>query len=83
MNVSGSWEDVETKPSPDNQVLISVPRDYSRKPQIGEILLDYVPEFKPARCIALFSREMIAVWTSWGNEPLHFQDSKYFVNTIK
>ncbi|KAL0391999.1 UNVERIFIED_CONTAM: Methyltransferase-like protein 2 [Sesamum radiatum] len=68
---------------PDNQVFISVPGDYSRKPPIGEILLDYVPGFKPARCIELFSREMIAGWTSWGNEPLHFQDSKYFLNTIK
>ncbi|XP_011074499.1 methyltransferase-like protein 2 isoform X2 [Sesamum indicum] len=64
---------------PDNQVFISVPGDYSRKPPIGEILLDYVPGFKHARCIELFSREMIAGWTSWGNEPLHFQDSKYFL----
>ncbi|KAK4387579.1 Methyltransferase-like protein 2 [Sesamum angolense] len=63
---------------PDNQVFISVPGDYSRKPPIGEILLDYVPGFKPARCIELFSREMIAGWTSWGNEPLHFQDSNKF-----
>ncbi|KAK4434492.1 Methyltransferase-like protein 2 [Sesamum alatum] len=66
---------------PDNQVFISVPGDYSRKPPIGEFLLDYVPGFKPARCIELFSREMIAGWTSWGNEPLHFQDSKYFLST--
>ncbi|KAL0366133.1 UNVERIFIED_CONTAM: Methyltransferase-like protein 2 [Sesamum radiatum] len=45
---------------PDNQVFISVPGDYSRKPPIGDILLEYVPGFKPARCIELFSREMIA-----------------------
>ncbi|CAI9753435.1 unnamed protein product [Fraxinus pennsylvanica] len=64
---------------PDDQVFISVPGDYSRKPPIGELLLDYVPGFRPARCIELFSREMIAGWTSWGNEPLHFQDSRYFL----
>ncbi|KAL6504396.1 hypothetical protein OROGR_026319 [Orobanche gracilis] len=66
---------------PDNQVFISVPGDYSRKPPIGELLLDYVPGLNPARCIELFSREMIAGWTSWGNEPLHFQDSRYFRQT--
>ncbi|XP_052190704.1 methyltransferase-like protein 2 isoform X2 [Diospyros lotus] len=67
------------KSIPDNQVFISIPGDYSRKPPIGELLLDYVPGFSPARCIELFAREMIAGWTSWGNEPLHFQESRYFV----
>ncbi|XP_057785828.1 methyltransferase-like protein 2 isoform X4 [Salvia miltiorrhiza] len=65
----------------DNQVFISVPGDYSRKPPIGELLLDYVPGPKPARCIELFAREMIEGWTSWGNDPLHFQDSRYFLPT--
>ncbi|GER42646.1 methyltransferase MT-A70 family protein, partial [Striga asiatica] len=64
---------------PDNQIFISVPGDYSRKPPIGEFLLEHVLGFKPARCIELFSREMMPGWTSWGNEPLHFQDSKYFL----
>ncbi|KAJ8538003.1 hypothetical protein K7X08_014543 [Anisodus acutangulus] len=30
-------------PIPDNRVFISVPGDYSRKPPIGELLLDYMP----------------------------------------
>ncbi|KAL3629545.1 hypothetical protein CASFOL_026767 [Castilleja foliolosa] len=64
---------------PDNQVVISVPGDYSRKPPIGEVLMEYVPGRKPARCIELFSREMISGWTSWGNEPLRFQDARYFL----
>ncbi|KAL7081579.1 hypothetical protein ACP275_14G048800 [Erythranthe tilingii] len=66
---------------PDNQVFVSVPGDYSRKPPIGELLLEYAPGLKPARCIELFSREMMAGWTSWGNEPLHFQDSRYFLES--
>ncbi|XP_073025627.1 methyltransferase-like protein 2 isoform X2 [Primulina eburnea] len=65
---------------PNNQVFISIPGDYSRKPPIGELLVDYVPGCKPARCIELFSREMLSGWTSWGNEPLRFQDSKFFVS---
>ncbi|GLU04396.1 hypothetical protein SLE2022_215460 [Rubroshorea leprosula] len=63
----------------DNQVIISIPGDYSRKPPIGELLLDFVPGLKPARCVELFAREMIAGWVSWGNEPLHFQDTRYFL----
>ncbi|XP_057975520.1 methyltransferase-like protein 2 [Malania oleifera] len=62
----------------DDQVIISIPGDYSRKPPVGELLLEYVPGLKPARCIELFAREMMAGWTSWGNEPLHFQESIYF-----
>ncbi|WOG90667.1 hypothetical protein DCAR_0309911 [Daucus carota subsp. sativus] len=65
------------KPIPDNQVFISIPGDYSRKPPIGELLKEYAPGFEP-RCAELFSREMLAGWSSWGNEPLHFQASSYF-----
>ncbi|KAL1207809.1 Methyltransferase-like protein 2 [Cardamine amara subsp. amara] len=62
-----------------NQTIISIPGDFSRKPQIGEILMKHVPGSQPARCLELFAREMAAEWTSWGNEPLHFQDSRYFL----
>ncbi|XP_064959187.1 methyltransferase-like protein 2 isoform X3 [Musa acuminata AAA Group] len=62
-----------------NQVIVSIPGDYSRKPPLGQLLKDHIPGPKPAKCIELFARELGAGWTSWGNEPLHFQDSKYFV----
>ncbi|KAK6239259.1 hypothetical protein QUC31_004728 [Theobroma cacao] len=62
----------------DKQIVISIPGGYSRKPPIGELLLGHVPGVKPARCIELFAREMVGGWASWGNEPLHFQDSRYF-----
>lgn len=63
-----------------DQIIISVPGDYSRKPPIQDLLLEYAPGLKPARCIELFARELAAGWTSWGNETLHFQHSKYFLN---
>ncbi|XP_006416515.2 methyltransferase-like protein 2 isoform X2 [Eutrema salsugineum] len=62
-----------------NKIIISIPGDFSRKPPIGEILMKHVPGPQPARCIELFAREMAAGWTSWGNEPLHFQDSRFFL----
>ncbi|KAI3960734.1 hypothetical protein MKW92_040232 [Papaver armeniacum] len=64
----------------ENQVIISVPGEYSRKPPVGKLLMDYLPGTRPARCIELFAREMFAGWTSWGNEPLLFQELSYFVN---
>ncbi|XP_047327223.1 methyltransferase-like protein 2 [Impatiens glandulifera] len=61
---------------PHNQVMISVPGDYSRKPPVGEFLKNYLPDYENG--IELFAREMIGGWTSWGNETLHFQESRYF-----
>ncbi|KAF3446279.1 hypothetical protein FNV43_RR11458 [Rhamnella rubrinervis] len=63
----------------DNQIIISVPGDYSRKPPLGGLLLEYVSGLNPTRCIELFAREVMAGWVSWGNEPLHFQESRYFL----
>ncbi|KAL7600277.1 hypothetical protein Lser_V15G21897 [Lactuca serriola] len=69
------------KSIPDGQVLISIPGDYSRKPPVGEMLREYIPGSHTARCLELFAREMVSGWTSWGNEPLRFQDSRYFSRT--
>ncbi|KAL8172005.1 hypothetical protein V2J09_023809 [Rumex salicifolius] len=80
----GSEQPPIPKPLKDNQIIISIPGDYSRKPPIGEFLLEHAPGPKPGRCIELFARELFAGWTSWGNEPLHFQDSRYFCrNNVK
>ncbi|KAH7665436.1 MT-A70-like protein [Dioscorea alata] len=72
-------KNVKSKKIPKNQVIVSIPGAHSRKPPLGRLLSEYVPGPKPARCIDLFARELVAGWTSWGNEPLHFQDSKYFL----
>ncbi|XP_039044062.1 methyltransferase-like protein 2 isoform X2 [Hibiscus syriacus] len=68
----------EFMPIKDKRIIISIPGGYSRKPPIGELLLEHVPGVKSARCIELFAREMLGGWVSWGNEPLHFQDLRYF-----
>ncbi|EPS60488.1 hypothetical protein M569_14315, partial [Genlisea aurea] len=70
--------DPETSIIRHNQIFISIPGDYSRKPPIGALLAEYMKP-KTMRCIELFSRELISGWTCWGNEPLHFQHSNYFL----
>ncbi|POO03156.1 MT-A70-like [Trema orientale] len=62
----------------DNQIIISIPGDYSRKPPVGGLLLEYVAGHSPTRCLELFAREMVSGWLSWGNEPIRFQESRYF-----
>ncbi|XP_020104832.1 methyltransferase-like protein 2 isoform X1 [Ananas comosus] len=62
-----------------SQVIISVPGAHSRKPPLEKLLLEHIPGPKPAKCIELFARELTAGWISWGNEPLRFQDSLYFL----
>ncbi|KAJ4843254.1 hypothetical protein Tsubulata_048781, partial [Turnera subulata] len=69
-------------PIKNDHIIISIPGDYSRKPPVGELLLEHVPGLKPARCIELFARELFGGWTSWGNEPLHFQNSRYFLRNV-
>ena len=44
-----------------------------------DLLLEYVPGSKDCRRLELFARELGAGWNCWGNEPLHFQDTKYFL----
>ncbi|KAF7817557.1 Methyltransferase-like protein 2 [Senna tora] len=77
--VNNSDEQSILRPVKDNYVIMSIPGDYSRKPPIADLLMEYVPGVKPARCIELFAREMMAGWVAWGNEPLHFQDSRFFL----
>ncbi|XP_027332132.1 methyltransferase-like protein 2 isoform X2 [Abrus precatorius] len=70
------------KPVKNDRVIMSIPADYSRKPPIADLLLEYIPGLKPPRCIELFAREIMAGWVAWGNEPLCFQDSRYFVKVM-
>lgn len=44
-----------------------------------ELLSKYVPGPKPGKFVELFARELHSGWTCWGNEPLCFQDARYFV----
>ncbi|CAL5205935.1 unnamed protein product [Lathyrus oleraceus] len=70
------------KPLKDDHVIMSIPGDYSRKPPIADLLQEYIPGIKPPQCVELFAREIMAGWVAWGNEPLHFQSSRYFIKKM-
>lgn len=62
---------------PRERVLCSLPCSiHSRKPTLHEILRPYVRN--TASCLELFARSLIPGWTSWGNETIRFQNTKYF-----
>ncbi|KAL2653792.1 hypothetical protein R1flu_021920 [Riccia fluitans] len=63
---------------PNKFVIMSIPGDHSRKPPIGSLLSQYAPGPSPANGLELFARELTPGWTSWGNEPLCFQNLRYF-----
>lgn len=80
--VKNSDNQSKFKPLKDDHVIMSIPGDYSRKPPIADLLQEYIPGVKPPRCVELFAREIMAGCVAWGNEPLHFQDSRYFVKKM-
>ncbi|KAL3160646.1 hypothetical protein ABBQ32_010569 [Trebouxia sp. C0010 RCD-2024] len=60
---------------PDGLVMVAVPGEHSRKPQLAQLLQPYLPE--KASCLEMFARELTAGWTSWGNQVLHFQQGMF------
>ncbi len=44
-----------------------------------EVGMEQRPPQISAVPMQLFARELAAGWTSWGNEPLHFQDAALFM----
>ncbi|BFI23562.1 N(6)-adenine-specific DNA methyltransferase [Marchantia polymorpha subsp. ruderalis] len=73
-------ETVCYKAPPNKFVIMSIPGDHSRKPPLGSLLSQYAPGPHPVTGLELFARELTPGWTSWGNEPLRFQNLRYFHN---
>lgn len=66
------------KAPPNKRVLISIPGDHSRKPPLALLLSAYVPGQAHVQGLELFARDISPGWTSWGNEPIRFQQVQYF-----
>ncbi|CAE8616474.1 unnamed protein product, partial [Polarella glacialis] len=64
---------VDHKPWPDI-TFAAVPGRHSQKP----FLDPFLPK-SGGRCLEVFARNLRPNWTSWGNEPLLFQNQAFFV----
>uniref|UniRef100_A0A3Q3L2U4 Methyltransferase 4, N6-adenosine n=1 Tax=Mastacembelus armatus TaxID=205130 RepID=A0A3Q3L2U4_9TELE len=64
----------------DHRLIVSTPSVFhSQKPSLSEVLKPYVGA--EAKCLELFARSLQPRWTSWGNEVLKFQHTRYFTLT--
>ncbi|DBA70153.1 TPA: hypothetical protein ACH3X2_012205 [Trebouxia sp. C0005] len=61
---------------PNGLVMVTVPGQHSRKPQLAHLLRPCLPA-KP-KCLEMFARELTSGWTSWGNQVLQFQHMHHF-----
>ncbi|CAO2650279.1 Nn.00g015710.m01.CDS01 [Neocucurbitaria sp. VM-36] len=73
-----SWTTMQHSPSVKRRVIVAVPDYHSRKPCLKDLLEPYMPDPKNYSALEVFSRYLVAGWTSWGNEVLKFNWDKYW-----
>ncbi|KOS22718.1 Uncharacterized protein ESCO_003880 [Escovopsis weberi] len=67
----------KTPPALGDKVVVAVPDAHSRKPCLRGQFQAILGEGFPA--LEVFARSLTAGWWSWGNEVLHFQNSRHWV----
>ena len=63
------------------KVIAAVPDVHSRKPCLKELLEPYMPDAKEYSALEVFSRNLVAGWTSWGNEVIKYNWNRYWAST--
>jgi N6-adenosine-specific RNA methylase IME4 len=74
-----SWTTMEHAPSIKRRVIAAVPDVHSRKPCLKELIEPLMPDEK-YNALEIFSRYLVAGWTSWGNEVLKFNWDHYWAS---
>lgn len=74
-----SWTKMTHARVPKKKVIVAVPDVHSRKPCLKELLEPYMPDGKDYSALEIFSRSLVAGWTSWGNEVLKYCWDQYWV----
>lgn len=75
-----SWTAMAHSPTVKKRVIAAVPDVHSRKPCLKELLEPYMPDVNDYSALEVFSRYLVAGWTSWGNEVLKFNWDKYWAS---
>jgi N6-adenosine-specific RNA methylase IME4 len=60
------------------KIVAAVPDVHSRKPCLKELLEPYMPDAKEYSALEVFSRNLVAGWTSWGNEVIKYNWDRYW-----
>lgn len=75
-----SWTTMAAAPEVKKRVIAAVPDVHSRKPCLKELLEPYMPDPEDYSALEIFSRYLVAGWTSWGNEVIKFNWEKYWTS---
>jgi N6-adenosine-specific RNA methylase IME4 len=73
-----SWTTMTAASNIKTRVIVAVPDLHSRKPCLKELLEPYMPDANEYSALEIFSRYLVAGWTSWGNEVIKFNWEKYW-----
>jgi N6-adenosine-specific RNA methylase IME4 len=73
-----SWTTMQPAPEIRRRVIAAVPDVHSRKPCLKELLEPLMPDPTDYSALEVFSRYLVAGWTSWGNEVLKFNWEHYW-----
>ncbi|KAF1840683.1 MT-A70-domain-containing protein [Cucurbitaria berberidis CBS 394.84] len=77
-----NWTTMQHSPSVKRRVIVAVPDIHSRKPCLKELLEPYMRDPKDYSALEIFSRYLVAGWTSWGNEALKYNWDKYWAANV-
>ncbi len=64
----------------DGRVLVAVPDVHSRKPNLRPVFGEFLGDGYAA--LEVFARNLTAGWWSWGDQVLHFQDSRHWAEKV-
>lgn len=73
-----SWTTMAPAPEIKKRVIAAVPDVHSRKPCLKELIEPFMPDQNDYAALEIFSRYLVAGWTSWGNEVLKFNWNQYW-----
>jgi N6-adenosine-specific RNA methylase IME4 len=74
------WTAMAAAPEVKKRIIAAVPDVHSRKPCLRELLEPYMPDRNDYCALEIFSRYLVAGWTSWGNEIIKFNCEKYWAS---
>jgi N6-adenosine-specific RNA methylase IME4 len=76
-----AWTKPEAPQVPRRRVIAAVTDVHSRKPCLKELIEPYMPDSNDYSALEVFSRYLVAGWTSWGNEVIKYSWDWYWTSS--
>jgi N6-adenosine-specific RNA methylase IME4 len=76
-----AWTTMAHAPEIQRRIIAAVPDIHSRKPCLKELIEPYLPDVNDYSALEIFSRYLVAGWTSWGNEVLKYNWDQYWASS--